>query len=97
VDDIISTVKILAAIVFMPLTWLAVTFIVFMLWGWRIALLALPSVITCGYVAMRFVEEAVDMTGWYKAVLALLRERRLFLRLLLERRRLHNTMRRMGK
>jgi 1-acyl-sn-glycerol-3-phosphate acyltransferase len=97
VDDIISTVKILAAIVFMPLTWLAVTFIVFMLWGWRVALLALPSVITCGYVAMRFVEEAVDMSGWYKAVLALLGRRRLFLRLLLERRRLHNAMRRMGK
>jgi 1-acyl-sn-glycerol-3-phosphate acyltransferase len=97
VDDIISTVKILAAIVLMPLTWLAVTFIVFMLRGWRIALLALPSAITCGYVALRVVEEAVDMTGWYKAVLALLGQRRLFLRLLLERRRLHNAMRRMGK
>lgn len=93
VDDIISTVKILAAIVFMPLTWLAVTFIVFLVWNWRIALITLPTVITCGYVAMRFVEEAVDMAGWYKAVLALFRRRHLFLRLLLERGRLHHAIR----
>jgi glycerol-3-phosphate O-acyltransferase/dihydroxyacetone phosphate acyltransferase len=96
VDDIVSTVKILAAIALMPLTWLAVTLLAFIFWGWRISLLTLPSVIVCGYVAMRFVEEAVDMTGWHKAVLALLRRRRLFLRLLLERRRLHNAIRKMG-
>lgn len=96
VDDIVSTVKILAAIVLMPLTWLAVALLAFIFWGWRISLLALPSVIVCGYVAMRFVEEVVDMSGWYKALLALVRRRRLFLRLLLERRRLHNAIRRMG-
>ncbi|MBV9957869.1 MAG: 1-acyl-sn-glycerol-3-phosphate acyltransferase [Acidobacteria bacterium] len=94
VDDIISTVKILAAIVLMPLTWLAVTLIAFLLWGWRISLITLPSVITCGYVAMRCVEELVDMAGWYRAVLVLVGRRHLFLRLLLERRRLHNAIRR---
>jgi len=96
VDDIVSTVKILAAIVLMPLTWLAVSFFVFVMWNWRAALVALPVTIVCGYVAMRFVEEVVDMKGWYKAVLVLLRRRRLFLRLLLERRRLHNEIRRLG-
>lgn len=96
VDDIVSTVKILAAIVLMPLTWLAVAFFTFFMWSWRIALIALPVTIVCGYVAMRFVEESVDMKGWYKAVLVLLRQRRLFLRLLLERRRLHNEIRRSG-
>lgn len=95
VDDIVSTVKILAAIAFMPLTWLAVSFIVFVTLNWRVALIALPLTITCGYVAMRFIEEAVSMTGWYKAVLVLLRRRRLFLRLLLERKSLHNEIRQM--
>ncbi len=94
VDDIVSTVKILAAIVLMPLTWLAVALFTFLLWNWRAAIIALPVTIICGYVAMRFVEEAVDMKGWYKAVLVLLNRRRLFLRLLLERRRLHNEIRR---
>ena len=96
VDDIVSTVKILAAIALMPLTWLAVALFIFLMWSWRVALLALPATIVCGYVAMRFVEEVVDMKGWYQAVLVLLRQRRLFLRLLLERRRLHNEIRRLG-
>ncbi|MBC7911014.1 MAG: 1-acyl-sn-glycerol-3-phosphate acyltransferase [Pyrinomonadaceae bacterium] len=96
VDDIVSTVKILAAIVLMPLTWLAVALLVFLLWDWRIALIAAPLTIICGYVAMRFVEEVVDMKDWYKAALALLRRRRLFLRLLLERRRLHDEIKRLG-
>jgi glycerol-3-phosphate O-acyltransferase/dihydroxyacetone phosphate acyltransferase len=96
VDDIVSTVKILAAIALMPLTWVAVSFVFFLTRGWRVALIALPLTIVCGYVAMRFVEEAVDMKGWYKAVLVLLRRRRLFLRLLLERRSLHNEIRRMS-
>jgi glycerol-3-phosphate O-acyltransferase/dihydroxyacetone phosphate acyltransferase len=89
-DDIVSTAKILAAIMLMPLTWIVVTGAVYFWWGWRVALLAFPVTIVCGYVAMRFLEEVYDMRGWYKSVLVLLRRRGLFLRLLLERRSLHN-------
>jgi glycerol-3-phosphate O-acyltransferase/dihydroxyacetone phosphate acyltransferase len=96
VDDIVSTVKILAAIVAMPLTWLVVSATLYFLWNWRVALIALPVSITCGYVALRFFEELSDMQGWYKAVLILLRQRRLFLRLLLERRSLHHAINRLG-
>jgi 1-acyl-sn-glycerol-3-phosphate acyltransferase len=96
VDDIVSTVKILAAIVAMPLTWLVVSAASYFLWNWRVALIALPVTITCGYVALRFFEELSDMRGWYKAVLILLRQRRLFFRLLLERRSLHHAINRLG-
>lgn len=93
VDDIGSTVKILLAVVLMPLTWLVITGLVFFTWGWRAGVVAFPLAILCGYVAMRSFEEIYDMRGWYKAVQLLLRRRRLFLRLLWERRALHNELR----
>ncbi|HYY55918.1 MAG TPA: 1-acyl-sn-glycerol-3-phosphate acyltransferase [Pyrinomonadaceae bacterium] len=94
-DEIASTVKILAAIVLMPLAWVAFTALAYAFLGWRAAVIALPSVIVCGYVAMRTVEEIYDMRGWYKAVFVLLRRRGLFLRLLLERRTLHREIERL--
>lgn len=94
-DDIASTVKILSAIVLMPLTWIVVTLLAYASFGWRAAILAFPIVIVCGYVAMRAVEEIYEMRGWFRAVLTLLRRRGLFLRLLLERRSLHREIERL--
>ncbi|MGH9900761.1 MAG: lysophospholipid acyltransferase family protein [Pyrinomonadaceae bacterium] len=88
-DAIEPTVKILAAIVLMPLTWLAVAAASFALWGWRAGLLTFPAAVVAGYVALRVFEELYDMRGWFRAVVVLLRRRGLFLRLLLERRALH--------
>ncbi len=95
VDEIAPTVKILAAMLLMPLTWLAVSGFVFMRWGWASALVALPLVILCGYVALRSLEELYDMRGWFKALLLLVRRRQLFLRLLIERRALQDALSRM--
>ncbi|HEX6622497.1 MAG TPA: 1-acyl-sn-glycerol-3-phosphate acyltransferase, partial [Pyrinomonadaceae bacterium] len=97
VDEVAPTVKILAAIVLMPLTWLVVGAVAFFAWGWRAALLALPLSILCGYAAMRSLEEAYDMRGWYKAVVLLFRRRQLFLRLLLEREALRGEITRFEK
>ena len=97
VDDIVSTVKILAAIVLMPLTWIIVAALAYIFWGWRIAAMALPLVILSGYVAMRFFEVIQDMKGWYKAVLVLLGQRRLFIKLLRERRALYNELKRLAR
>jgi 1-acyl-sn-glycerol-3-phosphate acyltransferase len=97
VDDIVSTVKILAAIVLMPLTWIIVTLLAYLWRGWRVSALALPLVILCGYAAMRFFEELYDMRGWYRAVLVLVRQRRLFIHLLRERRALYNELRRLAR
>ncbi len=67
VDEIAPTVKILAAMLFMPLTWLALSAFAFVRWGWTAALVALPLAVLCGYVALRSLEELYDMRGWFKA------------------------------
>ncbi|HEV2880032.1 MAG TPA: lysophospholipid acyltransferase family protein [Pyrinomonadaceae bacterium] len=92
VDEIAPTVKILAAIALMPLTWLVVAALSYFRWGWRVALLALPFSIVCGYAAMRSLEMLYDLRGWFKGVLVLVNNRRRVLRLFLERRALHQEM-----
>jgi glycerol-3-phosphate O-acyltransferase/dihydroxyacetone phosphate acyltransferase len=87
-DEIAPTVKILAAVLLMPLTWLVVAGLAFYFWGWRAAVAALPLAVVCGYAAMRTVEALADLRGWFKAVFLLIRRRRLFLRLLVERQAL---------
>lgn len=96
VDEATSTVKILAAIALMPLTWLVLAAVCYYFWGWRIGLLVLPLSVLCGYAAMRSLEELYDMRGWLKAVVVLVKRRGLFLRLLLERRSLHRELARTG-
>jgi 1-acyl-sn-glycerol-3-phosphate acyltransferase len=95
VDEIAPTVKILAAILLMPLTWLVLSALAFFWIDWRAALVAWPLSILCGYVAMRSLEELYDMRGWFKAVLLIVRRRKLFLRLLIERRALQDEISRM--
>jgi 1-acyl-sn-glycerol-3-phosphate acyltransferase len=92
VDEIAPTVRILAAILLMPLTWLVVAGLVFYYWRWEAALASLPVSVLCGYVAMRSLEELYDMRGWFKAVLLVARRRKLFLRLLIERRALQDEL-----
>ena len=92
VDEIGPTIRILAAIMLMPLTWLVVAGMVFYRWRWEAALVSLPLSALCGYVAMRSLEELYDMRGWFKAVLLLVRRRKLFLRLLIERRALQDEL-----
>jgi len=66
-DEAGSTYKILAAMVFMPMTWLVVSAVVFYFFGWQFALLSIPVVILCGYVALRSFETIIDLTVWIKA------------------------------
>ena len=94
VDEIAPTVKILAAILLMPLTWLVVSALAFLWIDWRASLVALPLTILCGYTAMRVLEEFYDMRGWFKAVVLVVRRRKLFLRLLIERRALQDELER---
>jgi 1-acyl-sn-glycerol-3-phosphate acyltransferase len=96
VDEATSTVKILAAVALMPLTWLVLAALCYYFWGWRAAVAALPLSVLCGYVAMRSLEELYDMRGWLKAVVVLVQRRGLFLRLLFERRSLHRELARAG-
>ncbi len=80
-----STYKIVAAMVFMPLTWLVVAGFVWYFFSWQWALLSIPATILCGYVALRSSETLIDMTVWVKSAWLLFGRRALFLRLLVER------------
>ncbi|MGI8469519.1 MAG: lysophospholipid acyltransferase family protein, partial [Pyrinomonadaceae bacterium] len=62
-----STYKILAAIIFMPLTWLFTALIALCFFGWQFALLSIPVVILCGYVALRSSETLIDLSVWIKS------------------------------
>ena len=89
VDEARGTIKILAAMFLMPLTWLIISAVIFFYWNWQAAIAALPVTIAFGYAALRCLEELIDLSGWFKAVWVLLRWRWLFVRLLIERRALH--------
>ncbi len=88
VDTAGSTAKILASIVLMPLTWLIIAILTFFFLDWRFALGSLPVSVVLGYVALRVSEELVDLRIWLKSAWLLFRERGLFLRLLIRRRKL---------
>jgi 1-acyl-sn-glycerol-3-phosphate acyltransferase len=92
-DAAVASVKIVAAIALMPLTWLLVSGAAGALWGWRIGLFVLPALVVVGYVALRVFEELVELRGWFRAGFVLLRRRALFLRLLLRRRDLQRAIR----
>lgn len=90
--DIASTVKVLAGMVLMPLTWVILAVVLYFYFGWKIALLSIPFSFLCGYVALRTFEEIDEMRGWIKAAWLFLSGREKFLRLLAERRRLYETV-----
>lgn len=88
VDDIVSTVKIFSAMLFMPLTWMILAVVLYFVWNWEIALLSVPLAIFSGYVAMRLLEEIEDLRGWFRAVRLFYLKREKFMQLLVERRML---------
>ena len=85
-EDVISTAKIISAMLFFPLTWFVVSAFVFALAGWLVALLALIVLPVTGYLAMRFLEESDKFLGGLRALAFFLVRRRFFVRLLAERR-----------
>lgn len=92
-DDIASTVKVIAAMVFMPLTWLILAVALYYYWGWQAALLSIPAAFICGYIALYTLEEFEEMRGWAKAIWIFLTRRERFLRLFVERRELQTELR----
>ncbi len=91
-DEGRATVKILAAIVFMPLTWLLIATGIFFWQSWQAALVSIPVVALCGYAGLRWVEEAYDLRGWLRALLILYQRRKEFLKLVREGRSLQKEL-----
>jgi 1-acyl-sn-glycerol-3-phosphate acyltransferase len=85
-DDVASTAKVLAGMLFMPLTWLIIAAIVWYFLDWQLALLSIPLSAVLGYVALYTLEKFEDLRGWANAVSLFLWRRETFLRLYVERR-----------
>jgi len=91
-DDIVSTVKILAAMVFMPLTWIVTAGLIFYFWRWEAAIISIPLSILTGYAALYSLEEGAELSGWAKAIRLFMFSRERFLRLFIERRELQKNI-----
>jgi glycerol-3-phosphate O-acyltransferase/dihydroxyacetone phosphate acyltransferase len=85
-DDVVSTIKIIAAMLLFPLTWAGVAALCYALAGWKTALAALLITPLAGYAAVIFFEELDRFAGGFKALSFLIRRRWFFLQLLAERR-----------
>ena len=91
-DDIASTVKVLAGMLFVPLTWLIAAVILYFLSGWKLALVSIPFSFLAGYVALYSLEEFEEMRGWARAIWLFLTKREAFLRLFVQRRELRESL-----
>lgn len=85
-DDVVSTIKIIAAMLLFPLTWVALAAASWAYVGWWAALAAIVFVPLAGFVALRFSEEFERFAGSLRALAFFAAERRFFRRLLQERK-----------
>lgn len=87
--DMASTIKVLAGMIFMPLTWTVSAGVLYFYRDWKSALVSIPISFLCGYAALRTLEEIEEMRGWINAIRVFFSRREKFLRLLAESRNLH--------
>jgi len=95
-DDVISTIKIISAMLLFPLTWIITATITYKFAGWIPALASLIVVPTCGYVAIVFFEKIDTFMGGLRALSFFLTRRRFFVRLLAERKAIRNEILALG-
>ncbi|MGB7069820.1 MAG: lysophospholipid acyltransferase family protein [Pyrinomonadaceae bacterium] len=91
-DDVVSTVKVLAAMVFMPITWLVIALVLYFYVGWWEAIVSIPIAVICGYAALHTLENIQELRGWGKAIWLFFTNRDMFLRLFVERQNLHEQL-----
>lgn len=96
-EDVISTVKIISAMLLFPLTWLILAVVGYLLLGWWAAVAALLIVPVCGYVAIIFFEELDKSIAGLRVLMFFLVRRRFFIRLLAERKAIRNEIVSLGK
>jgi len=96
-EDVISTVKIISAMLLFPLTWIILTVLAYVYSGWVLALIALAVVPWCGYVAIVFFEELDTSIAGVRVLTFFLVRRRFFVRLLAERNAIRDEIIALGK
>ena len=95
-QDVLSTLKIISAMLLFPLTWIVVAAVSWRLWGWLAGLGAMIATPLCGYVAVRFFEEIDSFFGSFVALALFVTRRRSFVRLLAERAAIHREILALG-
>jgi len=96
-EDVISTVKIIAAMLLFPLTWLPAAFLLFRFAGWPIALASLIVIPLAGYAAVRFFEKLDRFIGTLRALTFFVTRSRFFKKLLVERRAIREEILALGE
>jgi hypothetical protein len=96
-DDVISTVKIMSAMLLFPLTWLVVVAAGYELQGWSSALIAAVFIPLAGYLAILFFEGFDKFLGGLRALAFFLVRRRFFVRLLAERKAIRSEILALGE
>ncbi|HEX8130565.1 MAG TPA: 1-acyl-sn-glycerol-3-phosphate acyltransferase [Pyrinomonadaceae bacterium] len=96
-DDIVSTIKLVAAMLLFPLTWGALAAIFFYLVGWPGIVLAFVIAPVSAYVALLFFERLDGFVGGARAIRFYLKRRWFFKELLVERKRLREEMIALGE
>jgi glycerol-3-phosphate O-acyltransferase/dihydroxyacetone phosphate acyltransferase len=96
-EDVISTIKILSAMLLFPLTWLVVSVFSYFTFGWIFAVGTLVVIPLSGYVSILFLEELDVSVGGLRVLLFFLMRRRFFVRLLAERKGIKNEILALGR
>jgi hypothetical protein len=96
-EDVISTIKIISAMLLFPLTWLILAVVGYRLLGWWAALASLVVIPVCGYVAIIFFEALDKSIAGIRVLTFFLVRRRFFVRLLAERKAIRNEIVSLGK
>ncbi len=96
-DDVVSTVKIISAMLLFPLTWLVVATMSYKLEGWWLAIIVATMIPLAGYLAIRFFEEFDKFWGGLRALAFFLVRRRFFVRLLAERKAIRSEILALGE
>lgn len=84
-DDVASTAKVLAGVVFMPLTWGISAAAAYYFWPSAWALAVFPAGFVSGFAALYTFEELAEARGWLKAIRLFFLRREKFLRFFVER------------
>jgi glycerol-3-phosphate O-acyltransferase / dihydroxyacetone phosphate acyltransferase len=96
-DDVVSTVKIISAMLLFPLTWLLIAIAAYKFEGWTFSLVLAVLVPLAGYLAIRFFEGFDSFLGGLRALAFFLTRRRFFVRLLAERKAIRNEILALGE
>lgn len=96
-EDVISTIKIISAMLLFPLTWLILAILAYLGGGWVAAVLTLIVVPLCGYLSIGFFEQLDRSIAGIRVLTFFLVKRRFFVRLLAERKAIRNEIISLGK